>query len=210
MHQRTLITLVFLALGMAGLVQPGSARTMRTLKSTADYKFDGFSLGDNYAEKVMARAPYDKPCDNDPIDDKHRRFMVYGALPCRDRTFPEQTTVMFYLKYSDTDKYAQPIEAFAYLHGTYFNDKTDFFIKIGDKMEDARARLGAIVKNFELKRKEFTLKVIQSAGDVYILHNDKKVIGLVIGPMPKDTENEQWRGLMQMYQRYTPKENVEE
>ena len=52
----------------------------------------------------MKRAPYDAPCDNDPIDHNARRFMVYGALPCRDRTFPGKTTVMFYLAFSKADR----------------------------------------------------------------------------------------------------------
>ena len=200
-------TLTATALAFAFLATSSATQAQaqkRKLKPTAAYEFDGFKLGDNFAEKVMNRAPYDKPCDNDPIDNKTRRFMVYGALPCRDLTFPDKTTVMFYLKYSETERYAQSIEAFAFLHGTYFNDKNDFFIKPGDKLEDARAKFGAIVKSFQIKRKEYTLDVIQSAGDVYVLHNGKIVIGLVVGPMPDDPENEQWGGLMQMYQRYTP------
>ena len=190
---------------MVALSVPGFAQEKSVMKGSIEYKWDGFALGDNYAEKVMNRAPYDQPCDNDPIDNKTRRFMVYGAEPCRDKTFPDKTTVMFYLKFSEKDRYAQPIEAFAYLHGSYFDDKTNFFITIGDKLEDARARINAIVKNFQIKRKKYVLDVIQSAGDVYVLHNGKVVVGLVIGPMPEDPENEQWRGLMQMYQRYTPK-----
>lgn len=198
--------LIFATLLAAAAAFAGEASAQkRLLKGTAQYTFDGFKLGDNYAQTVMNRPPYDQPCDNDPIDNNARRFMIYGALPCRDLTFPNQTTVMFYLKYSAKERYAQPIEAFAFLHGDYFNDKTDFFIKTGDKLEDARAKLGAIVNNFTIKRKEYTLEVIQSAGDVYILHNNETVVGLVIGGMPEDPENEQWRGLMQMYQRYTPK-----
>ena len=175
------------------------------MKSIGEYTFDGFKLGDNYAEKVMSRAPYDKPCDNDPIDDKARRFMVYGGLPCRDLTFPNKTTVVFYLRYSDTDKYAQPIEAFAFLGGDYFSDKTDHFITIGDKADETMTRFGVLIRTFEIKRKDLTLGVHQSAGNVYALFKDNIVVGVVIGPMPKDPENEQWRGLMQMYQRYTPK-----
>lgn len=201
---RTALILATLLAATGGFADEASAQK-RLLKGTAQYTFDGFKLGDNYQEKVMNRPPYDQPCDNDPIDNNARRFMIYGALPCRDLTFPNQTTVMFYLKYSAKARYAQPIEAFAFLHGDYFSDKSNFFIQTGDKMEDARAKLGAIVNNFTIKRKQYTLEVIQSAGDVYILHNNETVVGLVIGGMPEDPENEQWRGLMQMYQRYTPK-----
>lgn len=203
----------FLMVSISGLVlvalmafaDPVSAQDKKVMKGSIEYKWDGFKLGDNYAEKVMNRAPYDKPCDNDPIDNKNRRFMVYGAEPCRDKTFPDKTTVMFYLKFSEKDRYAQPIEAFAYLGGHYFDTRTNFFISIGDKLGDARARINAIVKNFQIKRKKYVLDVIQTAGDVYVLHNGRVVVGLVIGPMPEYPENEQWRGLMQMYQRYTPK-----
>ena len=94
-------------------------------KEATQYEFDGFKLADNYGE-IMKRSPYNSPCDNDPIDNKSRRFMCYGALPCRDLTFPQKTTVIFYLKYSAENKYNQPIEAFAFLYGSYFNDKTNF------------------------------------------------------------------------------------
>ncbi|MDH5603322.1 MAG: hypothetical protein OEY51_05270, partial [Cyclobacteriaceae bacterium] len=79
------------------------------------YVFDEFKVGDNFSE-VVQRAPYNQPCDSDPID--NRRFIVYGALPCRDRSFPDETTVMFYLKNSEKDSYNQPIEAFGFLHGS--------------------------------------------------------------------------------------------
>jgi hypothetical protein len=31
-------------------------------------------------------------------------------------------------------------------------------------------------------------------------------VGVVFGSMPDDPQNEQWRGLLQMYQRYAPSE----
>ncbi len=183
-----------------------SAAGAKGIKATKEYSFDGFKLGDNYAEKVKSRSPYDKPCDNDPIDNRSRRFMVYGAEPCRGLSFPEKTTLMFYLKYSQTERYAQPIEAFAFMGGGYFNDKSDLFIKVGDRVDEARSKLGVLLRTFKIKRKGFELGVHQSAGDLYVLFKESQVVGLVIGPMPEDPENEQWRGLMQMYARYTPKQ----
>ncbi len=197
------LAVLFLSVGIFS--SDVAAQGKRLLKKTSDYTFDGFKLGDNFATKVMNRAPYDKPCDNDPIDNNSRRFMVYGAQPCRDMTFPQETAVMFYLKYSAKERYSQPIEAFAYLHGSYFKDKSSYFVQPGDKLEDARAKLGAILGDFQIKLDDYVLDVVQSAGDVYILHKGGKVVGLVFGPMPSDHENEQWRGLMQMYKRYTPK-----
>jgi hypothetical protein len=40
-------------------------------------------------------------------------------------------------------------------------------------------------------------------GDVWSLAEDGSVVGFVVGPMPEDPESEQWRGLMQMFERYT-------
>ncbi len=80
--------------GATELYRYAEAQEKRLLKRTKEYTFDGFKLGDNYAREVMKRAPDDKPCDNDPIDINARRFMVYGAQPCRDLTFPNETTVV--------------------------------------------------------------------------------------------------------------------
>ncbi|HEO64841.1 MAG TPA: hypothetical protein ENI73_03125 [Spirochaetes bacterium] len=172
-------------------------------KDSRSFTFDKFRLGDNYG-KIMNRKPYNEPCDNDPVDKNKRREMVYGALPCRERTFPKKTTVIFYLKYSEKEKYTQPIEAFAYLYGSYFDDKTDFPLKPNDSLEDAKKEFNQPIKSFMLKRKRSILTVHKFKGNIFVVSKEKKIIGFVIGPMPSDPQNEQWRGLMQMYDRYTP------
>ncbi len=166
------------------------------------YLLDGIRLGDNYAE-AMGRTPYSEPCDNDPIDKKARRFMVYGALPCRKLVFPEQTTVLFYLAFSEEDRYAQPIEALAWLGGDYFEKRSDFPVSIGITPEAAEARLGKATSELDLPGDGQQLKVRKHQGDVYSVTLVDKVVGYVIGPMPADPSNEQWRGLAQMYFRYT-------
>ena len=176
-------------------------------KSAKEYVFDGFKLGDNYGADVMTRSPYDVPCDNDPIDKKNRRFMVYGALPCRNLVFPEKTTVVFYLKFSESpNEYNQPIEAFAYLYGSYFNGKTDFPLKPGDELKKAREIYGKENPSFEIKRKKWALTVYPFPGNIYVIAIGEKILGFVFGPMPESPDNEQWRGLMQMYARYTPQD----
>lgn len=172
--------------------------------TSSGYHFDGIKLGMNYGEKVMSRAPYNRPCDNDPIDKRRRRFMVYGALPCRRRVFPGKTTVMFYLAYSRRVKYHQPIEAFAYLYGSYFNDKTNFPLKPGESLDRARQVLGAPLGAFKLRGRRHRLTGHRFKGDIHVLSKQSKIIGFVFGPMPGDTSSEQWRGLLQMYRRYTP------
>lgn len=201
MH-RILLPFGALLLALVVATPGGAAPTKRA----ADYTFDGFKLGDEYAAKVMSRPPYDQPCDDDPIDKRARRFMVYGALPCRDRTFPDKTTVMFYLRYSAARPLQQPIEAFAYLHGSYFDSRTDFPLKSGTTVERAQKALGKAGPSFAIARKDTTLTVHPFPGDVYVVARGPKVVGFVLGPMPADPQSEQWRGLMQMYVRYTPKE----
>jgi len=172
-------------------------------RDAASYTFDGFKLGTLYGSEVMARPPYDQPCDNDPIDNKARRFMVYSARPCRERTFPENTTVVFYLKYAETpDKYNQPIEAFGWLGGDYFASRSDFPARTGQPASAANEALGAPLKTFTVERKA-RLTVQRHPGDVWSLAEDGSVVGFVVGPMPEDPESEQWRGLMQMFERYT-------
>ncbi len=174
-------------------------------KDSRSFTFDKFKLEDNYG-KIMNRKPYNEPCDDDALDKDNRRLMVYGALPCRDRVFPGKTTVIFYLKYSKTDKYNQPIEAFAYLYGGYFNDKTNFPLKPDDSLKDAIKIFTQPIKSFRLIRKHSFLKIHKFKGNIFVASKQKKIIGFVFGPMPSDPENEQWRSLIQMYDRYTPHE----
>ena len=192
-----LVLAIVLVLGV------GASEASQKLKAS-NLRFDGFKLGQSYAQ-VMKRPPYAAPCDNDPIDKKKRRFMVYGALACRNRTFPQQTTVMFYLRHSKTARYDQPILAFAYLHGSYFNKKTNFPLKPGEPLSKAKRYFNKPAKTFTIARKRLRLTVHAYPAGIHILAKGTTIVGFVFGEMPSDANNEQWRGLMQMYQRYTPK-----
>ena len=167
-----------------------------------EYSFDGIRLGDNYAQ-VLSRAPYDKPCDDDAVDSGARRFMVYGAVPCRGNMFPEQTTVAFYLEFAEQQRFEQPIEAIAWLGGNYFKKRSTFPVGVGIPYAEARAALGADIGSKTISRKGDGLTVFEHPNHVYSLVDDGNVVGYVVGPMPGDGQNEQWRGLLEMYQRYT-------
>ena len=169
------------------------------------YTFDQFKIGDNYGD-MMVRPPYNALCDNDPVDHKHRRCMVYGGEICRNNAFPNKTTVVFYVKYADENKYNQPIEAFAYLYGSYFNNKTNFPLKPGDDLKTAWKQFGKEINSFDISGQEHSLKIYHFSPHIYTVSNLNKIVGFVIGAMPSDPKNEQWSLLMQMYERYTPKE----
>ncbi len=173
-------------------------------------KLDGIGLGDRYGSTVMVRPPYDAPCDDDPIDHRARRFMVYGAKPCRGRSFPEQTTLMFYLHHSEERPLDQPVEAVAWLGGTWFSSRSNFPLRVGEPLARAAEVFGPAEASFALARKGEGLRVQRHAGPVYALAERERLVGFVVGPMPDDPENEQWRGLMQMWERYTrPAEGAE-
>jgi hypothetical protein len=169
--------------------------------------FDGFTLGSRYGSQVMPRAPYREPCDDDPIDRRSQRFMVYGGLPCRGRAFPESTTVMFYLPYVENRgaPYDEPIVAFAWMGGSYFTTRTNFPLRTGEPALRAAEVLGSPVVTFPLRRKRSRLLVQRHPGEIYSLVDADRLVGFVVGAMPEDPKREQWRGLMQMYDRYTPK-----
>lgn len=180
----------------------GPARAM----TAGGLTLDGFRLGDRFSS-VMGRDPYTEPCDNDPIDKRKRRFMVYGALPCRGRTFPEGTTVAFYLAFADgADRYAQPIEAFAWLGGTYFESRSSFPLRVGQSVRSVDGVLGEPSATVEVSRNGKSLTARRHAGDIWSVAEGEAVVGFVLGPMPTDPDSEQWRGLAQMYFRYTKPE----
>lgn len=177
---------------------------MKPVRLARRYTFDGFKLGAIYGTDVMARPPYSEPCDNDPIDRKARRFMVYGATPCRGRAFPEATTVVFFLRFADgPEEYNQPIEAFAWLGGGYFSSRSDFPARIGQRLAEVNEALGTPLGTFDLGKRGESLTVQQHPGDTYSILRDDVAVGFVAGSMPEDPENEQWRALLQMYERYT-------
>src|SRR5262245_5268111 len=201
---RPTILLVVLLAACAPSAPADSAAGKPAARDARGYTFDGFKLGDRYASKVMSRPPYHEPCDNDPIDKSARRFMVYGALPCRKRTFPEATTVAFYLAFAEGSyRYEQPIEAFAWLGGGYFATRSNFPLRTGQPASAATEVLGAPIASFGLERNGQNVTVQRHPGEVWSIADGGVLVGFVVGPMPAAPESEQWSGLMQMYERYT-------
>lgn len=196
---------------------PPPAATSGTPTATPDGKhvFDGFSLGSDFGA-VMARAPYDEPCDNDAIDNSARRMMLYGSKPCRDHVFPDKTSVIFLLAFADGEtKYAQPIQALVWMGGAYFEKRSNFPARTGTTLAEAERALGAagpkfiVVEDGNLGRhgrrtnEGVTLTIRKHPADVYSIADGDHVIGFAVGPMPDDPENEQWRMVAQIYRRYT-------
>jgi len=202
-------------------------------KHARDYSLDGIKIGDIYSTIVMSHAPYLSPCDDDLIDHGTRRAMFYAALPCRNQqTFPNNTSVVFFLKGDKHRPYHQPIEAIAFFGGTYFSHNTNFPLSPGDHLSKAFDLVGNPIPNRTLSwgKAEFDMtgypfniiSAIPFPGDIYAVvgqsekdssaamkhlprKSDPKIIGIILGEMPQDTKNEQWDGLLAVYLRYTNK-----
>jgi len=173
------------------------------------YTFDGFKLGDNYGP-LMSKKPYHAPCDNDPIDKGRLRAMVYGALPCRGRSFPEKTSVIFFLKMNrpKQSKYGQPIVGFAFLGGRYFHKRSNFPVHPGDALRKGLRTFGKPLTTFQLSGRGNALTAYEFNGHLWLLVDGAVIRGVVLSKMPRNARNEQWRVLWQMYRKYTPKAAV--
>jgi hypothetical protein len=180
----------------------GAAHAQGRPSDARRYRLDGFRVGDTF-ESIHARAPYDAVCDDDPVDHRTRLFVGYGALPCNGQSFPEGTTFMVILPYRTTDRFRAPIAAVAWFGGTWFETRSSFPVHIGAARNDARARLGRPAGTFALADGREPLDVDRFRGDVFIVSRANAVIGIVLGTMPSDPDNEQWRMIQQGYWRYT-------
>ena len=175
-------------------------------KTARQYRFDGFRVGDNFG-KLFTRAPYNTPCDDDPVDKRRMRAMVYGALPCRRKVFPQKTTVVLLLQNGRPTghRYSLPIVALAYVHGRYFKTRSNFPIHPGDRLGKARRKLGRVLGKLVLPiRRRPAMTAHRFVGDIHVLTEGTLVRGVVVGKMPRDPSNEQWRVITQMVRRYTP------
>ena len=54
----------------------------------------------------------------------------------------------------------------------------------------------------KLKR-DTTLQVTTLTGAIHLIDDGKRLVGVVLGPMPSTTDNELWSGVMQMWEKYT-------
>lgn len=188
----------------ATIASTAPAAAQGGLLQAHEYRFDGLKLGDRFGTTVLPRAPYQQPCDDDPVDKKSRRAMVYGGRPCRGSAFPEGTSVVFLLPYAKEPREEalnQPILVFAFLGGTYFHRRSNFPLRAGDPASRT-ALLGPVEATVDFPGYDTTLRAERHPGDVYALLDGDRVVGGLLGAMPTDPANEQWDVILQMYERY--------
>lgn len=175
-----------------------------TPTTAADFRFDGFRLGDSYAD-VFKRTPYTTPCDDDPIDRaKTIRSMVYGGLPCRGMSFPDKTTTLFFFAFEDPDQFDKPIEAFAWLGGSYFAARSNSPLQLGAPAKDAIEVFGPPITSFEVG-KRVKLRIQEHKGSIFSIIAHDTVVGIAVGALSTDPQSGYWEVITAMYRRYTPR-----
>lgn len=176
-------------------------------KAAGEYLLDGIRIGDPIGP-VLTRAPYDRPCDIDPVDGRTGWIAVYGGLPCNDRTFPEGTSVVFLTTPEGTeDEPSGTIEAVAWLRGTWFSTRSDFPLAPGVRLAMVRRHFGRPVRTLRIVRQstELTAHVFAAGVSALTAGHDGRVIGFVLGRMPDDPANERWRAMAQVLDRFSPR-----
>lgn len=180
-------------------------------KKAGDYSFDGISLGMNFKDQILTRTPFHVFCDDDPIDDRSRLMVVYTATDCRKTRFPEDTSVLMYFPDYPEDKFDQPLEALAVIHGNYFDARSDFPVNVNSALEDYEIEDEARITPMHLKiNRKLTKKIeiMRYAPDISIIVTDiegrKLIMGYVVGKMPENLEMESWRSILKVYRSFTP------
>lgn len=176
-----------------------------------EYSFDGISLGMNFKDEILTRAPFQVFCDDDPIDDLSRLLVVYTATECRKTRFPEDTSVLMYFPDYPEEKFDQSLEAMAVIHGNYFDTRSDFPVRVNSHFQDYDIAGEPNVTTMEIRaRRKHTLEIeiLRYRGNISIIGMEvggkKLIMGYVAGPMPESLETESWRAILKVYRSFMP------
>jgi len=181
------------------------------LKKAEEYSFDGIYLGMNFRDEILTETPFHVFCDDDPIDDRSRLLVVYTATECRKTRFPEDTSVLMYFPDYPEDKFDQPLEALAVIHGNYFDTRSDFPVKVNSPLDDYDIADEPRITPFPMggsKKQKLKVDVMRYPGDISIITMDvggrKLIGGFVVGAMPESLETESWRAILKVYGSFMP------
>jgi len=180
-------------------------------KKAEEYSFDGISLGMNLKDEILTKPPFHVFCDDDPIDERTRLLVVYTATDCRKTRFPDDTSVLMYFPGYPKEKFDQPLEAVAVIHGNYFDTRSDFPIKVNSPLEDYEIAGEPLIIPMPMggrKKQKLKVDVMRYPGDISIITMDvggrKLIAGFVVGAMPESLEKESWRAIFKVYGSFMP------
>jgi hypothetical protein len=172
---------------------PPSSASPSTRVDLAAITIDGIRLGTPVAE-VLAREPYARPCDVDPIDDRRATLYFWAAGPCgKGAPFPGQTSVVIVTPRAPkgAPEGQQPVDLLCWAGGSFFEDKTTLPIQIGADAGTARRALGPptseepVTDLAERGSEEPMPNVVllSWSGRVHALVRDGSVVALALGSL---------------------------
>lgn len=155
---------------------------------------DGVKLGTPIGV-LLARAPYDRPCDVDPVDHKRATLYFWAAGPCRQApAFPGRTSLVIVTpRGADAPREQQPITLVAWAGGAYFDDKADLPIRIGDTAARALEVLGAPTATkhaIRFKDGQSSEERTLSWGRVHAFASGQAIVALAVGDLDITAEGE--------------------
>jgi hypothetical protein len=156
---------------------------------------------------LLARAPYDHPCDIDPIEKKTATIFFWAAGPCRDAPgFPNETSLVVVTpRAADTPRDAQPITLVAWAGGVYFDDRTNLPIRIGDTVDHALGVLGgpkATQLHVNLVNGKRTDLHLISWARVHVYAVDGRIVAIAMGELDIAAKGERAETLVRLYSHH--------
>ena len=174
----------------------------------ADVTVDSVRLGESML-RFYRRRLYAAPCDDDPLPEHKLRVVVYAASPCRNRQFANKTSFVVFTDLDADSPKDQPVRTVAWLGGSHFDSRSNFPLKLGQRVRGKSGRkklasaLGQRVQRTMTLKRNSRLNVTTTSGAIHLLDDGKRLVGVVLGPMPSSADNDLWSGIMQMWEKYT-------
>jgi hypothetical protein len=166
---------------------------------------DGVKLGAPISA-LLARAPYDQPCDIDPVDKKKSTLYFWAPGECKKAPpFPGGTTLVIVTpRSSNAARAEQPMTLVAWAGGTYFDDKTNLPVHIGASSAQLEKALGtptATKKDIELRGGQPPGRAL-SWGRVHALVVGDKAVVLAMGDLDVNGEGELAETLQRLHHHH--------
>jgi|GEM_PF-3476921 len=175
----------------------------------ADWTFDGAKLGQGFSDEFIRKTHFVQPCDMDPINEGARSVVFFSAKPCRGPGMTEGTTIVLFTSPALSRENPNPaVTTIAWMGGTYMNSRSDFPVQIGATEADAIAKLGEIKDSQVFRKGTRSVTLAAHSDTVYSLISNGKIVGLVVGEMPKidleDESHEEWQAVLAGLFQFTP------
>ncbi len=120
----------------------------------------------------------------------------------------EHTTIILFTSPALTSQTPNsPVDALAWMGGTYLNTRSDFPLRIGANESEVIRQFGPISEEASFRKGDSELKVARYEGSVYSMSLLGKTVGFIVGTMPPisfdDEEHDEWRAILGGWFQFT-------